>query len=161
MRLAILSYGLLAHVSRVEMADQVKSAQDARAYYLTPERRLYNPAKPNAFDTRLLSLFDSIEKNREDIDAKIEDLHDFWRHEGFWQRRRDEYKLNVVYRAVVAPMETWAPKTASIRQLEQVWRRVLRIVNGHRFSVQVIAKEWIGPPQAAPPSVAEHTRQES
>jgi hypothetical protein len=144
---------LKAQVSGVLMEDQARSGQEALAYYLEPARRLYNPK--SEFDQKLVGLFESIAQNRSDIEARIQDLHQTWKREGFWQRRRDEYKLNVVYRSVVYKMERQLRKTPSIQQLEANWHHVMRIVNGDKFSVYVSAKEWIGPPLGQQPAVEE------
>jgi hypothetical protein len=147
-------------VRNVEMADQVRSAQKARAIYTKLGPKLYDPAK-SEFDTRMLSLFESIEKNRDDVDTKIEDLHQCWRREGFWQRHMDKMKISLLLGAIISPMEMpFRRKTASIAQLMENWTRVGRIVNGHRFSLYKAAPKWTGPPQVTP-KVEEPTIQES
>jgi transcription termination factor NusB len=143
--------------SKVKREDQVRSAQDARACYTKLGPKLYDPDK-SVFDSRMLSLFDSIEENREDIDARIEDLHQLWRRESFWQRRMDKMKLNLLLGAVVQPnLRHWWRTSASIGQLQENWMRVAKIVNGHRFSQFPMAASWIGPPPNAPPSVEKPT----
>src|SRR5450759_5887407 len=62
-----------AGVSEVSAAEQALLGQEARAMYIGPEFRLCNIDAPSELASRLLSLFDSIEANRDDIDTKIED----------------------------------------------------------------------------------------
>ena len=127
------------------MEDQARLAQEARAFYVDPGHYIYDKSKPSAFDLGMLDLFDSIEGGRSDIDKKIEQLHDLWKSEGFWARRRDENKVNLLWSATAGRM-MWGRQSASMVQLKENWQRVKRIVNGHRFSVYTIASEWVGPP---------------
>lgn len=130
--------------SALKNEDQARSGRIARAYYLGLGSKLYD-AK-SEFDTAMVDLLSSIENNSSDIDERIEGLHQIWRHEGFLRRRVDKFKVNLLLSSVYSPMgmHSWRT-TDSIRQLEENWMRVARIVNGHHFSQYRMAKSWIGP----------------
>ena len=89
-------------VSKVSVTEQASLAQEARAMYVGPDYRLSNPQAPSEFDRQLLSLFDSIEENRDDIDAKLESLRVYLKTINMWDRLKNKQKLNLVYTNMAA-----------------------------------------------------------
>jgi len=71
-----------AGVSEVSAAEQALLGQAAREMYVGPEFGLCNLDAPSEFDKHVLSLFDSIEANGDDIDTKIENLRAYLKSGG-------------------------------------------------------------------------------
>src|SRR5579864_816001 len=90
--------GRFGGVSEVSAAAQAWLAQSARAIYVGPEFKLCNIAAPTEFDTYVLSLFDSIEGNRDDIDARLESLRIYLKSKcSLFPRLKNKQKLRLVY----------------------------------------------------------------
>jgi hypothetical protein len=133
-------------MSEVTRAGQASLGQEAYNVYSNPNAKMYNPEHPGGFDTRLLALFESIEHGKDDIDERIEDLHQYWRHEGFFARQRERIKLNYVWTRVYGPMQVgMSEQTPEVRQLKANWNRLLRITNAHWFTPYTLSDEWVGP----------------
>jgi hypothetical protein len=134
------------HVSDVSREGQASMGLAAYNVYSNPAAKMYKPDHPGGFDVRLLSLFESIEQCKDDIDGKIVELHQHWRHEGLFARQRERIKMNYVWTRVYGPMQRGvSDQTPEVRQLKANWSRLLRITNAHWFSPYEIAPEWIGP----------------
>jgi hypothetical protein len=118
---------------------QARVARDVREYYTKPSTRFCNPASPSEFDRQMLSLFDSIEAGAGDIDAKIELLRSYVRNEGLFQRWKDQYKVNMVWRKGDESLQ-WVPETW---QMRINWAR-LRIL-GPTWGSYTIAPAWVAP----------------
>jgi len=118
---------------------QARLARDMRAYYTKPSTRFCNPASPSEFDQQMLSLFDSIETGAGDIDAKIETLRSYVFTEGRFQRWKDQYKANIVWRTGDESLQ-WVPETW---QLRTNWAR-LRVL-GPTWASYTIAPAWVAP----------------
>jgi hypothetical protein len=129
--------------SEVSAVDQALLAQRARAFFVDPQHRLCNPATPSEFDTHLLSLFDSIETNRDDIDAKLENLRIHLKSCGMWQRLKYKQKLDLVYRDSAAYLVRGRTTTA-MRQLLANWRTVGRL-GSSGSELSGAPKSWIRP----------------
>lgn len=127
-------------LSEVSASDQVWLAQAARGVYTDPQWRLCDPATPSAFDQHVLSLLDSIESNRDDIDARIEALRAYLRGSNPFERFKDKQKLSLVYSNVAAALVR-GPMTTGMRQLFADWRMVGGIV----ARVSGAPKSWIRP----------------
>jgi hypothetical protein len=89
-------------MSEVSATEQTWLAQEARAFYVGPGFRLCNVETPSDFDRHLLSLFDSIEVNRDDIDAKLDSVRVYLKSSNMWDRIKNEQKLNLVYTNMAA-----------------------------------------------------------
>jgi hypothetical protein len=106
---------------------QARVASDVRTYYTKPSTRLCNPASPSEFDRQMLALLDSIESGVGDIDARIEALRSYIQSEGTFQRWKDQYKANAVWRkgdgSLLWVPETWELRTnwARLRLLAPMW----------------------------------------
>jgi len=136
-----------AGVSEVSAAEQAVLGQAARAMYVGPEFRLCNIDAPSEFDTLLLSLFDSIEANLDDIDTKIENLRAYLksgcsRFEGLKNRQ----KLDLVYRSGAAYLVRPRPGRSRLgmQQLLASWGRVGRLVS-NREGPSKVPEAWIRP----------------
>lgn len=129
--------------SEVSATDQALLAQRARAFFVNPERKLCNPATPSEFDAHLLSLLDSIEANRDDIDAKLQNLRAYIKSCGIWQGLKYKQKLYLVYRDSAAYLVRGRMTTA-MRQLSANWRMVGRIGSGGS-ELSRAPKTWIRP----------------
>src|SRR5260370_5350578 len=87
-----------AGVSEVSAAEQAQLGQGARAMYVGPEFGLCNVDNPSEFDSQALSLFESIEANRDDIDTKIENLRAYLKSGcSRFERGKNKRKLHLVY----------------------------------------------------------------
>src|SRR6202165_5898331 len=86
-------------VSEVSAAEQAQLGQGARAMYVGPEFGLSNIEAPSEFDSQVISLFESIEANRDDIDTRIENLRGYLKAGCSWfERYKNKQKLDLVYR---------------------------------------------------------------
>src|SRR6202158_4110235 len=122
-----------AGVSEVSAAEQAMLGQEARAMYVGPTFRLCNIEAPSEFDSRLLSLFDSIEANRDDIDAKIEDLGAYLKSGcTTLERFKNKQKLRLVYNNLAAYLVRPRPERSRVgmKQLFASWAGVGRLVPG-------------------------------
>lgn len=118
---------------------QALLARDMRLYYTKPSTRFCNPASPSEFDSQMLSLFDSIEAGDGDIDARIEALRSYVQKEDLFQRWKDHYKANMVWRKGDESLQ-WVPETW---QLRTNWAR-LRIL-GPTWGSYTMARAWVAP----------------
>lgn len=123
---------------------QARLAGLVRTYYTKPSSRLCNPAKPSEFDRQMLSLLDSIESGAGDIDAKIETLSSYVRNEGRFQRMKDQYKANMVWRKGDESL----PWVAETWQLRTNWAR-LRLL-GPTWATYTMATAWAAPTSGEP-----------
>lgn len=136
-----------AGVSEVSAAEQAQLGQAARAMYVDPSFRLCNIEAPSEFDSRVLSLFDSITGNLDDIDVKIENLRIYLKSgcSGI-ERLKNKQKLDLVYRTgasyLVRPRA--GRSTLGMRQLLASWGRVGRLVSSSEGPSKVPAA-WIRP----------------
>jgi len=136
-----------AGVSEVSAAEQAMLGQEARAMYVGPTFRLCNIEAPSEFDSRLLSLFDSIEANRDDIDAKIEDLGAYLKSGcTTLERFKNKQKLRLVYNNLAAYLVRPRPERSRLgmQQLLASWARVGRLGSGFEGPSKV-PKAWIRP----------------
>ena len=129
--------------SEVSATDQALLAQRARTFFVDPEHKLCNPARPSEFDTHLLSLLDSIEANRDDIDARLENLRIYLKSCNMWQRFKYKQKLDLVYRNSAAYLVRGRTTTA-MRQLYADWRIVGRL-GSSGSELSRAPKTWIRP----------------
>lgn len=133
----------------VSAEERARVAQKARAYYTKPSTRLCNPASPSEFDRQMLALFDSIEADADDIDAKIEGMRTYVRQEGYFQRRKDKHKAMLVWQMGAASLQ-WVPPTKETWQLRCNWNRLLRIFGSTWGSSYTVAPRWIRPDLGQP-----------
>jgi hypothetical protein len=136
-----------AGVSEVSTAEQALLGQEARAMYVGREFRLCNIDAPSEFDSRLLSLFDSIEANRDDIDTKIEDLRTYLKSGcTTFERFKNKQKLRLVYNNMAAYLVRSRPERSRLgmQQLLASWGRVGRLASGFEGPSKV-PKAWIRP----------------
>jgi hypothetical protein len=131
--------------SEVTVAQQAMLGQYARAYYVDPQHRLCDPETPSGFDTHVLSLFDSIEQNRDDIDAKLESLRVFLKGAGVWDRVKNGQKLSYVYTSAAAALVRPQRDRSrmAMQQLLANWRMVGHI--GANEGLPKAPKTWIRP----------------
>lgn len=136
-----------AGVSEVSAAEQAQLGEAARAMYVGPEFRLCNIDAPSEFDSHVLSLFDSIKANRDDIDTKIENLHAYLKSgcSGF-ERLKNKQKLDLVYRNGAAYLTRPRPNRSSLgmQQLLASWGKVGRLVSSSEGPSKV-PEAWIRP----------------
>jgi hypothetical protein len=136
-----------AGVSEVSAAEQALLGQGARDMYVGPEFGLCNLDTPSEFDSHVLSLFDSIEANRDDIDAKIENLRAYLKSGcSRFERLKNKQKLDLVYRNGAAYLVRPRPERSALgmRQLLASWGRVGRLVSGSEGPSKV-PDAWIRP----------------
>ena len=136
-----------AGVSEVSASEQALLAHEARAMYLDPQFRLCDSEKPNEFDSHVLSLFDSIEGNRDDIDTKIENIRDYLKSGCSWlDRMKNKQKLDLVYRSGAAYLARSRPERSRLgmQQLLASWRIVGRLGSGSEWPAKV-PPAWIHP----------------
>jgi hypothetical protein len=118
--------------NEVSATEQAWLAQEARAMYVGPEFRLCNIEVPSEFDSLLLTLLDSIEGNRDDIDANLENVHVYLKSGcSLAERFKNKQKLDLVYRNMAAYLVR--PRTGRSRlgmqQLLANWGKVGRLVS--------------------------------
>jgi hypothetical protein len=136
-----------AGVSEVSAAEQAELGHAARAMYVGPEFRLCNIESPSDFDTHVLSLFDSIEANRDDIDTRIENLRTYLKSGGsLFDRLKNKQKLHLVYQNGAAYLVRPRPERSRLgmQQLLASWGRVGRLVSSSEGPSKV-PKAWIRP----------------
>lgn len=123
-------------VSEVSATDQAQLAQSARALFADS----VITSSPE-FDSRFLSLLDSIERNLDDIDARLHDLRAFLKSSNMWGRFKDKQKLHVVYSNAAADLAR-ARLTTGVRQLLANWRMVGALGSAQTSN---IPSSWIRP----------------
>jgi len=132
-------------VSEVSAAGQARLAQEARAMYVSPAFRLCDIRTPSEFDNHLLSLFDSIERNGDDIDSKLESLRVYLRSCNLFERLKNKQKLNLVYGNMAAHLVR--PRSGQSRlgmqQLLANWGKVGRLSGSDGPSK--VPETWIRP----------------
>lgn len=136
-----------AGVSEVSAAEQALLAEAARSMYVDPQFGLCNSERPSEFDSHVLSLFDSIEANRDDIDTKIENIGDYLKSGCSWfERMKNKQKLDLVYRSGAAYLVRPRPDRSRLgmQQLLASWRRVGRLASGNEWPAKV-PSAWIHP----------------
>lgn len=131
-------------VSEVSATEQAALGQAARAMYTDPEWRLCNPASPSEFDQHVLSVLDSIETNRDDIDARIEALRVYLKGLNLFERFKDKQKLSLLYGNVAAGLVS-GRMTLGRRQLFANWRMVGRIAPPGEGNISRAPRAWIRP----------------
>jgi hypothetical protein len=134
-------------VSEVSAAEQALLGQAARAMYVGPEFGLCNIDTPSEFDSHVLSLFDSIEANGDDIDTKIENLRAYLKSgSSRFERLKNKQKLDLVYRNGAAYLVRPRPERSRLgmQQLLASWGRVGRLVSGSEGPSKV-PEAWIRP----------------
>jgi hypothetical protein len=129
----------------VSATAQARLAQEARAMYVGPEFRLCNIDTPSEFDTHVLSLFDSIEGNRDDIDVKLESLRVYLGSNSLFERLKNKQKLNLVYRNMAAYLvrPRSGQSRSGMQQLLADWGKVGRLAGSEGPSK--VPKTWIRP----------------
>ena len=125
-------------ISEVTATDQAQLAQSARALFADSAI-----ASSPEFDTRLLSLLDSVERNLDDIDARLQDLRGFLKGTTTWDRFKDKQKLGLVYSVAAADLAR-ARSTPGLRQLLANWRMVGTLGSGSA-EISQVPKSWIRP----------------
>lgn len=134
-------------ISEVSAADQAQLAQSASAIFADSQI-----ASSPEFDSRFLSLLESVERNVDDIDAKLQALRDFLKSSTMWERFKDKQKLGLVYSVAAADLAR-ARSTPGVRQLQANWRMVGALGSGE---ISQVPKTWIRPlisdPGAAVPT---------
>jgi hypothetical protein len=136
-----------AGVSEVSAAEQMLLGEGARAMYVGPEFGLCNIDTPSEFDSRVLSLFDSIAANRDDIDTRIDNLRAYLKSGGSrFERGKNKRKLHLVYRNGAAYLVRPRPGRSRLgmQQLLASWGRVGRLVSGSEGPSNV-PEAWIRP----------------
>jgi hypothetical protein len=132
-------------LSEVSVAEQAILAQEARALYTGPKFKLCNPLTPSEFDRHVLSLLDSIEANRDDIDAKIEAMRVYLKSNNLGERFKNKQKLDIVYTNVAAHLvhRKGGHSRIGMQQLLANWRKVGRLVN--QWERPRAPETWIRP----------------
>lgn len=123
-------------VSEVSATDQAQLAQSARKIFADS----VITSSPE-FDGRFLSLLDSIERNLDDIDVKLNDLRAFLKSSSMWARFKDKQKLGLVYKVAAADLAR-AHMTTGVRQLLANWRMVGVLGSAETSH---IPRSWIRP----------------
>jgi hypothetical protein len=136
-------------ISEVSATDQAQLAQAARALFADS-----TIASSPEFDSRFLGLLDSVERNLDDIDARLQDLRAFLKGTTMWDRFKDKQKLGLVYSVAAADLAR-AHLTPGLRQLLADWRMVGTLGSGSA-EISRVPKSWIRPlasdPGGAPPT---------
>jgi hypothetical protein len=133
-------------VSEVSATEQAMLAQDARALYLDPQFKLSNPLAPTDFDRLVLASFDSIEANRDDIDARLEALRVHLKSIPLWDRLKNKQKLRMVYSSLSGSLVRRPPQGQSrigMQQLFANWRKMGRLADAE--GVSRAPETWIRP----------------
>lgn len=125
-------------ISEVSATDQAALAQSARA--LLADSAIGSSPE---FDTYFLRLLDSVERNLDDIDARLQDLRAFLRGTTMWDRFKDKQKLGLVYSVAAADL-AHAHLTPGLRQLLANWRMVGALGSGSA-EISQVPKSWIRP----------------
>ena len=136
-----------AGISEVSAEEQAQLGQAARDMYVGPEFRLCNIDSPSEFDTQVLSLFDSIAANRDDIDTRIDNLRTYLKSGcSRFERGKNKWKLHLVYRNGAAYLVRPRPGRSRLgmQQLLASWGRVGRLVSGSEGPSKV-PEAWIRP----------------
>lgn len=132
----------------VDPEDQIWLARHVRQWVTDPAHKFMNPQAPNEFENELLGLLDSIEGLKGDIDLRIENLHEIWKHSGFltkqWYRTKiASYLLKGAGYEISERARKMKTKSAS--QMVANWGRISVIVNAQHGPDWVVSKAWIGP----------------
>jgi hypothetical protein len=130
-------------ISEVSATDQAQLAQSARAMFADS-----TIASSPEFDTRFLSLVDSVERNLDDIDARMQDLRAFLNNTTMWDRFKDKQKLGLVYSVAAADLAR-AHLTPGLRQLRANWRMIGTLGSGSA-EISQVPKSWIRPLVSGP-----------
>src|ERR1700674_1108363 len=132
--------------SEVSADEQADLGREARAMYTSPQWKLCNPETPSGFDSTVLSVFDSIEANRDDIDARIETVRTTLANAGYFERSKDKLKLNLVYGNMAAYLVRSRPGRSRLgmQQLLASWGRVGKLAGGDAAPRRV-PDAWIRP----------------
>jgi hypothetical protein len=125
-------------ISEVSATDQAQLAQSARALFADS-----TIASSPEFDPYFLRLLDSVERNLDDIDARLQDLRAFLKGTTAWDRFKDKQKLGVVYSVAAAELAR-AQSTPGVRQLLANWRMV-GAVGSASAEISQVPKSWIRP----------------
>jgi hypothetical protein len=125
-------------LSEVSATDQAQLAQAARALFADSAI-----ASSPEFDTQFLSLLDSVERNLDDIDARLQNLRAFLKGTTMWDRFKDKQKLGLVYSVAAADLAR-AQLTPGVRQLLANWRMVGALGSGSA-EISQVPKSWIRP----------------
>jgi hypothetical protein len=124
-------------ISEVSATDQAALAQSARALFADCAI-----ASSPEFDARFLSFLDSVERNLDDIDARLRDLRAFLKSTTMWDRFKDKQKLVLIYSLAAADLAR-ADMTTGVRQLMANWRMVGAL--GSASEISQVPKSWIRP----------------
>lgn len=132
----------------VDPEDQIWLARHVRQWVTDPAHKFMNPQAPDEFEKELLGLLDSIEGLKGDIDLRIENLHEIWKHSGFltkqWYRTKiASYLLKGAGYEISERARKMKTKSAS--QMLANWGRISVIVNAQHGPDWVVSKAWIGP----------------
>jgi hypothetical protein len=135
-----------AGVSEVSAAEQADLGREARAMYTNPQWKLCNPETPSDFDSTVLSLFQSVEANGDDIDAKLETVRTALANAGHFERGKDKWKLNLVYGNMAAYLVRSRPGRSRLgmQQLLASWGRVGKVAGGD-VGPRRVPDAWIRP----------------
>ena len=140
-----------ARADWMDREDQVWLGRWAREWAIDPANRLLDPAKPNELDSQLLGLFDSIEQCRDDVDSKLDTLHETWQHSGALIKTMYRVKFHYLFRGVGYEVAKRAGerKTDSAEQTLLNWNRLQNVYNGQDGTYRA-ANAWIGPASGGP-----------
>ena len=132
----------------VDPEDQIWLARHVRQWVTDPAHKFMNPQAPNEFEKELLGLLDSVEGLKGDIDLRIENLHEIWKHSGFltkqWYRTKiASYLLKGAGYEISERARKMKTKSAS--QMLANWGRISIIVNAQNGGDWMVSKAWIGP----------------
>jgi hypothetical protein len=147
----------------VDPEDQIWLARHVRQWVTDPAHKFMNPQAPNEFEKELLGLLDSVEGLKGDIDLRIENLHEIWKHSGFLTKQWYRTKIaSYLLKGAGYEISERARKmkTKSATQMLANWGRISIIVNAQNGGDWMVSKAWIGPvtekqepgPALAPPS---------
>jgi hypothetical protein len=147
----------------VDPEDQIWLARHVRQWVTDPAHKFMNPQAPNEFEKELLGLLDSVEGLKGDIDLRIENLHEIWKHSGFLTKQWYRTKIaSYLLKGAGYEISERARKmkTKSATQMLANWGRISIIVNAQNGGDWMVSKAWIGPvtekqepgPAPAPPS---------
>jgi hypothetical protein len=126
--------------------DQEWLGRWARQWATDPANKFCDLANLNELDKQLFSLFDSIEQCRDDVDAKLDSLHEAWKHSGLVTQTLYRIKFHYLFRGVGYEVSQRAGElnTDSAKQTLLNWNRVQNVYDGQDGSYRA-AEAWIGP----------------
>lgn len=129
--------------------EQLRLGREAKAFYCDPRHPICNLKQPTELDRLMLSLFESIEGCRVDIDAKLAALGRYVRQQDIFTRFFSTTpKIKITWQAMAYELQErdrGNDKSDARWQMRINWNRLLRTVGPTWGSTYTISPEWIGP----------------